>query len=419
MSLRYELELLDELIAESLHPKNLIGNNAITNRQITAWLNKALSEKNKARKKFKPVAYSFPEENHRKLYIRQHQSATIHLLDLLFNYLSPKDATGMSEQKTDSHIEKLYKRLFVYCLELLYYIQDTFPEYFAFNQKVSDYELMKSQQEWSSRVIVIRKQLQKIKTNKALVNLLFTILDNICDHTNCIVLSYRTHLYINSLINSIETAKLVKPINVIFPLLETILISHDFNKTEFKNYLVDTICTEVNMLKTTKEKIDKLSFYYKSISQMYVKQGLSFKPGTPSVKDDLKEWLLREIRYLEKSENLGIIVPAHFHDIPQYKKGIWYTYTIEELALLQRVQYDANYITNRNIIAMMEDLSKIAHTATQHNISYKNLKNLFYNIDTDTIDSLHEKFLTMIRKLQNLKAELIKKAKSKRSIGKK
>ncbi|HVT84281.1 MAG TPA: hypothetical protein VHD35_03720, partial [Chitinophagaceae bacterium] len=70
-------------------------------------------------------------------------------------------------------------------------------------------------------------------------------------------------------------------------------------------------------------------------------------------------------------------------------------------------------------IALMEDLSKIAHTATQHNISYKNLKNLFYNIDLDTIDSLHEKLLILIRKLQNLKAGIIKKKKEKRSIYKK
>ena len=48
MALQYELEVLDELISENLHPKNLInGNTAITSQQVNAWLSKALSQKNK------------------------------------------------------------------------------------------------------------------------------------------------------------------------------------------------------------------------------------------------------------------------------------------------------------------------------------------------------------------------------------
>ena len=420
MALQYELEVLDELISENFHPKNLInGNSPVTPQQVNAWLNKALSEENKIRKRLKLVTYGFLKEKHKRIYIQQHQSAIIRLLDRIVNYLYPKDIGHMLEQKTDTPVEKLYKRVFGSCRELLDYIQETFPEYFSHDLKIPDFLLMQSQLQWEFRLSSIRRQLQKIKADKKLVQLLFSILSNICDHTNCISLSYRTHTYINDLLSGLENIKEVKNTNNSCPPLNRLLVSLDFNETGFKDYLVEMICENVNIAKTVKEKIDRLSFYYKEIGQMHRKPGVSFHHGVRSVKDDLKEWLAREIRYLEKSENLGIIVPARFHDSPQYKRGIWYTYTIEELALLQRIQHEANYITNSNIIAMMEDLSKIAHTATQHNISYKNLKNLFYNIDLNTIDSLHEKLLILIRKLQNIKAVVIKKEKTKRSANKK
>lgn len=420
MALQYEMEVLDELIFETLHPRNLINENTSVSGQIAKpWLGKALSEKNRIRKKFKAVTYSFPKEKHRRLYIQQHQLSLIRLQDRLFNYLCPKDTAEMREKKTDSPLEKLYKKTFDYCSELLQYLQETFPCYFSHDFNMPEYELMQAQEQWKVRLQSLRSGLLKVKPDKKLVSILFNTLNNLCDHTILNSLSYRTHAYINELMAGLENIKEIRKLNSTCPPLNVLLIRFDFNDTEFKDYLVETICNNVNLLKTAKEKIDRLSFYYKEIGQIQRKTGHSYNPRARSVKDDLKEWLVREIKYLEKSENLGILVPASFHESPQYRRGIWYTYTIEELALLQRVQYEASYIANTNIIAMMEDLSRFAHTATQHNISYKNLKNLFYNIDLATIDSMHNKFLFMIRKLQDLKAGIVKKEKLKKTQGRK
>jgi hypothetical protein len=415
LAFNYELELLDELISETLHPKKLIDETApITSRQVNTWLNTALTEKNKIRKRLKPVTYGLLKEKHKRLYIQQQQSALIRLLDALYNYLAPADPSGMVERNVDSPLEKLYKRLFTYCQELLNYIQDTFPEYFINDLKAPEYDILRVQDQWRLRLPALRRKLLKLGSDKLLVQLFFSLLNNISEPTVPADISYRTIEYINQLLTALENLDKTDTTRDYFHSFIVTLVYRDFNETDFKNYLVEIICEVVNAQKTIKEKIDKLSFFFKEISQMHSKPGISFHPDAPSLKEDMKKWLSGEIKYLEKSENLGIIVPARFHDTPQYKRGIWYTYNIKELALLQRVQHDAGYITNQNIVTMMEDFSKIAHTSTQHNISFKNLKNLFYNIDLDTIDSLHEKFLILIRKLQNLKAEIIKKEKAKR-----
>ncbi|HVT84906.1 MAG TPA: hypothetical protein VHD35_06870 [Chitinophagaceae bacterium] len=420
MALHYELEVLDELISEDLHPKNVLkGNTIVTDKQVSAWLNKAVLLKRKARKRIRSTAYSFLEEKHKKIYINQHISSLIRLLDTLFNYLSPKEVGDMAERKEDLPAEKLYKRLYSYCLHLLNYLHDHFSECFNPNFKMPEYEFRKSQHEWRNNLSSLKRKLLRLKADRKLVDLLFTFLNDFCDPANNTSFSFSSHRYINDLLSGLESLGKMRKINSQCPPLNLLLVYLDFNETSIKDYMVQRICENVNPLKTVKEKVDKLYFYYKEISQMHRKPGISFYPQASSIKEDLKDWLAREIKYLEKSQTLGIIVPAKFQDVPQYKRGIWYTYTIEELALLQRAQHEAGYITNTNIIALMEDLSKIAHTATQHNISYKNLKNLFYNIDLDTIDSLHDKLLIMIRKLQNLKAITIRKQKTKQSHFKK
>ena len=416
MHLIYELEVFDELITEDLHFKKLIARKTpVTDSRLTIWLNKAFAEKKKARKRFKPVTYSFSEEKHRQLYIRQHQSALVRLLDTLYDYLSPADTSGMTERNTDTHIEKLYKRLYAYCLRLLNYLQDSFPEYFNTDQRLPDFELLKLQAGWKERLPGIQKRLVRLKLDKKLSKLLVTKLNYYCDFTGGFIISYRTKDYISELFTSLEKLSGPNDLEGIHHPLVCLLISLNYNETDFKDYLAEEICLRVNDTRTVKEKIDKLCFYYKEFGNMHGVPGSILYRGIASVKDDMRTWLAAEIKYLEKSENLGIIMPARFTDDPQYKRGIWYNYTIQELALMQRVQHEAGYITNSNIVGMMEDLSKIAHTATQHNISYKNLKNLFYNIETDTIDSLHNKLLLLIRKLQDIKAGIIKKEKEKRT----
>lgn len=414
MQLTYELELLDELISEDLHPKKLIKDNpAISKTQVNSWIKKVSVEKNRVRKSLKPAVYTLLDEKHRQLFIRQNQSVLTRLLDTIFHYLSPKDASGMTERKTDSQLEKLYKYMYAYCLDLLNYIQDSFPEYFSSEMKMPEFELMRSQTQWKDRLIPIKKKLVKTKPDKKLSALLLEVLNNISDHALCVTLSYRTHDYINDLFGELENQKRIINIEGLRHPLTALLIYLDFNDTSFKEYLVEQICATANNSKTIKEKIDKLSFYYKEFGQLPKKKNTSLFLAEVSVKEDMKAWLAREIKYLEKSQNLGVIVPASFHSSSEYKRGIWYTYTIEELALMQRIQHDANYITNTNIIVMMQDLSKIAHTVKKHNISHNNLKNLFYKIDLDTIDSLHDKLLIMIRKLQDIKVGVIKKQKSK------
>jgi len=250
------------------------------------------------------------------------------------------------------------------------------------------------------------------------VKLLFALLDLVCDKTNHVILTYYSLHYINDLLASLENLKAVTNGNNFCPPLNVLIIYLNLNETDFKDYLADFICVDVNRISTVKEKLDKLYFYYKQISQMHTKPGAALIQQARSVKDEMKDWLAGEIKYLQKTQSLGIIVPARFRNDTEYKKGIWCTYTVEEIALFHRLQHEAKYITNKKVRPMIEDLSKFIHTATVHNVSAKNLYNSFYNIDLATIQSLNDKLFNLISQLRKIESHIKRKTKEKQSFRK-
>jgi hypothetical protein len=419
MAIPYELEVLDELISETIHPKQLFNENSVTtSKQFAAWERFAALQVAKARKRLKPITYGFLKEKHKKLYILQHQSATIHLLDTLFHYLGPGEYKELAEKETDSRIEKLYKRLLGHCNFFLSYIQDTFSGYWNDEQKISEIELMKVQESLLVRLPGIKRKLSRISTDKKLVTLFVKLLEPVSDKTNVIDLTYSDLAYINDLVVNLENLKPVSKLDDSCLPLNVLIIYLNLNQTDFKDYLSDFICTAVNQVSTVKEKLDKLFFYYKKISQMHIKPNVALVRQSRSVKDEMKDWLAGEIKYLQKTQNLGIIVPARFKSNIEYKRGIWCTYTVEEIALLHRLQHEAGFITNKKVRPMIEDLSKFVHTVSVHNISPKNLYNSFYNIDSTTIQSLNDKLFTLVNQLRKLESQLKRKAKEKQTLRK-
>ena len=419
MALPYELKKVDELISETIHPKKLFNENSVTtSKQFGDWERSARSELTKAKKRIKPTAYSFLKEKHKRLYIRHHQSAIIHLLDLLFHYLYPVEYHELPEKPSDGRTERLYKRLFKECFDLLTYLRDTFPTSWKQDHKVPDSEIMRVQYEWKLRLPAIKRKMLIGNSDRKLVKLVLELLNAYSDKTLDVSLTYYEVTYMNELFQSLENLKKVVAANNFCPPINTLIIYLNLNKTSFKDYFSDCICTDVNKATAVKEKLDKLFFYYKQINQMHTKPGAALLPGAKSVKDEIREWLAGEIKYLQKTQNLGLIVPARFRNDTEYKKGLWVNYTIEEIGLLHRLQYEARFITNKKVKPMIEDLSKFVHTSSVHNISAKNLYNSFYNIDPATIQSVSDKLFALINHLRKIEGQLKRKAKEKQSLRK-
>jgi hypothetical protein len=170
MALNYELEALESLIKETMHPKILLPERSITSEYFEALCQTLYQEKDIFRKRLKKVTYTYSKEHHRKLYIHQHQFV-IHLKNILMGFLSPKNATELAETIEDSRTVKLYKRSLAVLQELSGFIKEEFPQYFNYNEKVPANKLLQLQEGLKTRLSKLKRWLAKCGQDTILIDL--------------------------------------------------------------------------------------------------------------------------------------------------------------------------------------------------------------------------------------------------------
>lgn len=398
MALGYELEVLEALIKETIHPKKLLTKKDIAARQFEEWTDQLQQEAATIKKKIKKTTYSYSKENHRRLYIQQHQFPIIHLKNIVVEYLLPKDASCLAEQPDDSNLPKLYKRCINVLRELLYFIKEEFPQYFDYDEKIPVSKLLLIQDGLKTRLARLRKQL--IKTEQE-TNLIELLLQTIFVHSNnetCQPLTYSRWQYIKELLASIEKMQPADGYASHYKMLVVQLVYMNFNATVFKNYLVKLIHAEINAAATLQEKIEVISFHHKEISQLPVKSGMALAPTLPSVQLDLVTWLFTEMTHLEKKTTLAIVAPVQFKEPgdAEAEKGIYSVLTVEEIGLLFKVQKETGLIKNKNIKQLARCVAGHWNSKQKENISWQYLYNSMSSPDVGTMRSLEDKLVGMV-----------------------
>lgn len=406
MALYYELETLETLITESIHPKNQLYENSITEQQFENWNQLLQQEKETIRKRLKKVTYSYTKENHRKLYIQQHQYAITHLKNVLMEFLLPKDAEGLAETKNDTNIAKLYKRCLATLQELLSSIKDEFPNYFNYEEKIPASKLLQLQDGLKNRLAKLQKQLVKSGQDAPLVELVFKTIHMQSNNDTCQPLTYTRWEYIKKLLHSLERINPDDGYTSHYPALIVQLVYMNFNATVFKNYFVKLIHAEINTGASLHDKIEIISFHHKEISQLPVKSGMALTTSMPSVQLDLVTWLFTEMTHLEKKQTLGIVAPVQFKEPgdPEAEKGVYSQLTVGELGLLLKIQKDTDLLKNKNMKQVARSVAEHWHSKQKENISWQYLYNSMSSPDVGTIRSLEDKLVGLVNRLRKMRA---------------
>ncbi len=405
MALYYELENLDALIKETLHPKRIFKKENISDQEFEEWFQVLIQERETIQKRMKKVTYSYSKENHRRLYIQQHQFAIIHLKNLLSEYLMPKDAGSLVEKTTDNRIVRLYKRCLTILSELTLFLKEEFPQYFNYDEKIPISKLLQIQSSLKPQLSGMRKQLLKGGQDGPLVDLVIQTILIHCNNETCQPFTYARWRYIKELLIALERMEPEPGFTSHYPPLIVQLVIMNFNATVFKNYLVKLIHAEINAADSLLDKMEILSFHHKEISQLRVKPGKALAPSLPSVQMDLVTWLFTELTHLEKKQTLGIVAPVQFKEPgdPEAEKGIYSQLTVEELGLFFKVQKDTGLLKNKNMKQVARCVAEHWHSKQKENISWQYLYNSMSNPDVGTIRALEDKLVGMVNWLRRVR----------------
>lgn len=408
MPLTYELESLDDLISSTLNPRNLRLEESVSDQQFEHWNKLLFQEKELIRKQLKKTTYGFAKENHRRLYIQQHQAAITKLKNQLVDFLMPKDASVLAEHKDDVNLARIYKRCLYTLDELMNFIREEFRCYFNEEQSIPANKLLLVQAHLKMRIPKITRYLLDAGQDDVLVSILC---EAIVRHLTCEAaakVSYRKYQYLKYLMAALEKMNAEKLPSCYYPNLPALLIHLNFNATVFKNYMVNVMHAEINLCSSIEEKIEVISFHHKELSQMSVKPGMGLSPTLPSVQLDLVTWLFSEMTHLEKKQTLGIVAPIHFKESLERdtEKGIHSSLTVEELALFIKVQKETGLLKNKNMRQVARTIAEDWHSKQKDNISWQHLYNSTSTVDASTIKSLDGKLMDMVNLLRKMKREL-------------
>lgn len=408
MPLNYELEVLDELISGSLNPKSLSYKTELSDQQFDHWNGLLMQEKYDVKKRLKKATYGFAKENHRVLYIQQHQIVITRLINQLIEYLMPKDISALAERNGETNLVLLYKRCLSVLYELLLFMKDEFRHYFDEDERIPANQFLIIEYEFKPRLSKIKKSLSKAGHDQVLVDLIPEIFAQHCCFQNSSKLTYRKVRYFKTVMAALEKVNPDEIISSHYPPLPALLVYLNFNASSFKNYLVKLIHAEINSGASIEDKIETISFHHKEISQLTIKPGMSLSPAMASVQLDLVTWLFNEMSHLEKKQTLGIVAPIQFKDNGSQdgETGIYSQLTVEELALFLKSLKETGLVKNKNMKQVARSIARDWHSKQKENISWQYLYNSMSTYEMNTVSSLDSKLMDMVNWLRKMRGGL-------------
>jgi hypothetical protein len=198
-----------------------------------------------------------------------------------------------------------------------------------------------------------------------------------------------------------------------YPVLVEVLIYMNFNSRDFKDYLADFIGNEINGLECLPQKIERILFHLKEISQLQEMSGMGLQAEVSSVKEVIRDWLRREVLFLKNKQRLGTAMPEDGDVEGEHKESslpndenLDYDLTVEELGLYKRVIKDGKILKNKKVMPMLRGVARTVRTKHQSDVALTSLYNSFYTIKEATADSLYDKLMGVMNVLQKIRAGL-------------
>lgn len=407
MALYYELELLEDLISITLHPKNL-SNESFVKNNSNEWLRIATSEIERIKKSLKAGLLACKKEKSRLTYIRQHQVGIVNLQDLLYQYQSSLQTNNPFTRKKVSTKLQLFQQLTELLDDLLFFFDRHFNPVFKEDPAIAVSTAIQFQTTAIEKLKAIKPVLFSFSTDHQLPDLVIEIISALCNNLHVEKTTLPRLNYLSYLLQKLETI----PQHIVigyYPVLIQLLIHLNFNSPLFINYLLQTILKEINDTDTDIEKWERLCFHYKEIKQVNALPGMALNPSAISVQKHIAAYLLSEKKYFKKLKTLSLFSPLKTNTaVEEEQEGIHLQLSVEELGLLTNVQKQAGLLKNPNMRSLAKLLAASHRSLRRDKISWQNLYNCFSKVEMNTINSLDDKLITMVNTLRKIKSDLKK-----------
>lgn len=329
------MERLDQIITKAFEP-------SVANRegiQELAALTVEIDEITEQVKSYlKSEMFSDKSAHVLEREIQGYQSTLTRLLDTLTKYLHAIEGDSVDNELKIKRVAT-YHHAINALDELLSFIERHLSKFFNVDEKIPDVYATHNRKIFQPKYIQSEHFLHARIADARLVAIALQPLKDFIEEKED-TYSFRQLMYLKELIGAFQCLGSLHKEDCAYSRLSEKLVYLNFNSIDFINHFTCRINAMIQPLETLDEKILKLTWHLKEISQMHIKPGTALNHGWPSVSEKVALWLIEEIKYyrrLQSPEFLQDIAYANTGDSNQ--KLTWTASKTDLVELLYGIFY--------------------------------------------------------------------------------
>jgi hypothetical protein len=391
----YEFEHIETVIRDTI---GSVADLRTTKEQLNQVRKSVAEESARVKNTFALKVLSF-EQTQAERFLRYHQQALINLLNSLSEAL-PINKKGLSINK-GLYYNELVTFLCNKLEDILRFIQNNFQSYFDLDvcvPKLVKERVLKALKESS---ILMEGNLSKFDIDPALLSICVIAVTDLLKEPD-FKITYRKVNWIKGLIAELlQLSGASQERTSLNTEVQSVLLHLNYNSIAYLKYCTDIINRELSVAETLIDKLEKLAFHYKVISQSLVKPDSIFDLSSPSLKEQLSEWILEEIQFLERKQQLSMAFPNPVEDHMKKDFKLVFDMSVSQFAYFIKTLTETGVIQNKNVSELIRFLSKFVKTKRSENISYESFRIKYYNAEDNTKGAVRNLLHTAIGYINN------------------
>lgn len=276
---------------------------------------------------------------------------------------------------------------------LLLFLQSRFSEHFDLDAMLPEIHRKKSVATTKRLYGVVMARLSVNQPDKTLIEIFTRPIEEFLTQSHA---SFRQTGYAKELVAGFKEAIPAEPEEIESEKIRSLLIHFNFNSEACFDHYIGYFTGQMTEADSVSDRLEKLAFSYKTINQIQVKPGLIYDPKARPLTDQLSDWLLQEMNYLERKVELAL--KGSLSEEPTIRKEfkLEFDMSVAQFAYFIRTFIEAGVIQNKNISELIRFLARFVKTKRSENISYESFRMKYYNVENSTKDSVKNLLHTAI-----------------------
>lgn len=359
---------------------------------LEGWHSIILEEGHKVKMNIAVEALNLPDGDHIKVYIQNYQRQLISIANQLYSYNNYNEVVFNFPTSNPITLHKLQSIAYETIEDLIDYLKIGFDDYFLFEEKPPRRKIL----------VAVLQFTESINNLQALSNE-----PNVYLNTVVKTLSDLIHSPEKITFHKIDFLLALTEAIINFPHQTyekdlTLFIKYHFINLNFNSFHIELLFTSeysrvLEKIESLNDKLEKISWYLKRITQTQVQSEMAFEPKKRSLKEHISHWLIEELSFLEKNNIMTMLQD----DSPSADVKVLLDMSVAQLGCSLKFLVDAEIIKSPCDKELVKLIAKSTRTKRTLNISPESLRIRFYDIEESTKEEVRALIIKLLNLIKN------------------